>query len=50
MSSGAKRFFKIFAKKIKESMGAGQYEANGINIGYNISTRRARTTTLHTVG
>lgn len=32
MSNGAKRFFKLFAKKLKESKGPGQYKVNGINI------------------
>lgn len=32
MSNGAKRFFKVFAKNIKESIGAGRYEANGIKV------------------
>ncbi|KGE17675.1 hypothetical protein [Paenibacillus wynnii] len=32
MSNEAKRFFNIFAKKVKESIGAGYYQAYGINV------------------
>ncbi|WNF38350.1 zinc ribbon domain-containing protein [Bacillaceae bacterium IKA-2] len=32
MSNGAKRFFKLFAKNIKESLGAGHYQSVGISI------------------
>ncbi|MCM3628281.1 hypothetical protein M3194_12990 [Paenibacillus glycanilyticus] len=32
MPSGAKRFFKLFAKNLKEAKGPGQYSTNGIAI------------------
>lgn len=32
MPNEAKRFFKLFAKNIKESTGPGYYQANGIYV------------------
>mgnify|MGYP006955273950 CR=1 FL=1 len=32
MSNGTKRFFKLFAKNLKEVKGPGQYRANGIAV------------------